>query len=140
MTPSTNLLDPLTKVNCIKGRPKKNLNENSILKPLRVSSEPSTSQCELLPLLSELKLIKKTEVLALVGFSKSTLHVRINNGLMPPSVPLGERAVAFVQHEIQVVLAAQVAGRSDEDIKQLVIDLVTLRQDIYEREVKSCNM
>ncbi len=138
MTPSTNVTDRGNQVNGLAGQ--QNNSKNFQVNTSKNVPEIVNIQDDLFTCIGTLRLIKKDEVLALFKLSKSTFYVRINNGLMPPSVPLGERAVAFVQHEIQLVLAAQVAGRSNEEIKQLVSDLVSFRQDIYERAVKSCNM
>lgn len=115
MTPSTNVTDRGNQVNGL------TCHQNSI----------STS-------IDNFRLIKKPEVLALTGISKSTLHVRINNGLIPPPVSLGGRAVAFVLHEIKAVLMAQIAGCSNDEIQSLVAELVQLRQGFYQMEVKAC--
>lgn len=90
--------------------------------------------------IEQLRLIKKPEVLSLIGISKSTLHVRINKGLLPPPIPLGERAVAFVLHEIKTVIRAQIAGCTNEEIEQLVSVLVRLRHETYASEVQTCNI
>lgn len=116
MTPNVNVLDSLKPVNGL------TCHQNYI----------STS-------IDNFRLIKKPEVLALTGISKSTLHVRINNGLMPPPVSLGGRAVAFVLHEIKAVLMAQIAGCSNDKIQSLVAELVQLRQGFYEMETKLCS-
>lgn len=107
---------------------------------LNTAVSAQSSLCDLPISISDLSLLRKPEVLAFLGISKSTLHVQINNGLIPPPISLGERAVAFVMHEIKAVLAAKIAGRSNDEIKQLVSRLVSSRQDLYEREVQACNI
>jgi len=76
-------------------------------------------------------LIRKPETLELFQLSKSTLHLRINEGLIPPQVKIGDRAVAFVRDEIVAVINAHIAGRSKDEIKILVKSLVEQRQTIF---------
>jgi prophage regulatory protein len=71
---------------------------------------------------------RKAEILKRIGISKSTLHVRIKQRLLPPAIPLGARSVGFLQHEIDAVLAAMVAGKSNQEIQSLVAELVAQRQ------------
>jgi prophage regulatory protein len=77
-----------------------------------------------------IKILRKKEVLAITGLSKSSLHLRINDETMVPSISLGERAVGFIENEVQAVLASMVAGKSKDELRDLVRDLVTKRQQI----------
>ena len=71
---------------------------------------------------------RKPEVLKRFGFSKSTLHNRINEGTFPPNCSIGCRAVAWISSEIDAVIAAMAAGKSDDELKALVANLVAQRQ------------
>lgn len=75
-----------------------------------------------------IKIIRKPEVLSITGLSKTTLQTRINEGLMPPSISLGERAVGFLDHETQAVMRFIAAGKSKDEIRALVSYLVEQRQ------------
>jgi prophage regulatory protein len=75
-------------------------------------------------------LTRKPEALNLLQISKSTLHVRINEGLIAPPVQIGVRAVSFVRTEIMAVIAAQIAGCSKDEKKALVKSLVAQRQEL----------
>ena len=75
-----------------------------------------------------INIMRKPETLKKLGLSKSTLHARINDGLLPPPVSLGARAVGFIEHEIEAVLAAIVAEKSNDEIRNLVSNLVLQRQ------------
>jgi len=77
---------------------------------------------------NKLKLIRKPEVLALTCMSKSTLHLKLNNGLFTPSISIGDRAVAFIEHEVLAVITAQIQGKSKDEIRLLVKTLTAQRQ------------
>jgi prophage regulatory protein len=75
-----------------------------------------------------IQIIRRPDVLANTGFSKSTLYNRIKNGVFPPPISLGSRAVGFVQSECDAVINSMIAGQSPEQIKSLVVDLIQQRQ------------
>lgn len=66
-------------------------------------------------------------VLKCKGTGRSTHYQEIADGLWPPAVRLGPRAVGWVSHECDAVLAARVAGQSDGEIRALVASLVAAR-------------
>jgi len=78
----------------------------------------------------QLKLERKPDVLSRTGFSRSTLHTRIEEGLFVPPISLGSRAVAFFELETNTVIAAMIAGKSKDEIKELVKSLVAQRQEL----------
>lgn len=49
-------------------------------------------------------------------------------GLIPPGVKIGPRAVRYPSHEINSIVSARIAGKSDADIRALVVELVAARQ------------
>jgi len=63
-----------------------------------------------------------------LGLCKSTIYDRIKKGLLPPSVRIAEQAVGWPSDEICKIVAAQIAGHSDDIIKALVCQLVQDRQ------------
>ena len=73
---------------------------------------------------------RKSEVLSRTGLSKTTLYARINSGLFPPPISLGPRAVGFVQHEVDQVLAYMIAGKSESELKKFVARLVEKRSEV----------
>jgi prophage regulatory protein len=66
------------------------------------------------------KLVRRPALLELLQISKSTLYTKIQNGLWPAPVSLGLRAVAWISIENEQMLAAIIAGQTQEEIKQLV--------------------
>ena len=61
------------------------------------------------------------------GTGRSTTYKEIAEGLWPPRVRLGPRAVGTPEHEADAVIAARVAGKSDDEIRALVRSLVAAR-------------
>ncbi len=72
-------------------------------------------------------ILRNKQVLAMTGYSKSTLYNRINAELFCPPIPLSCRTVGFVYDEVQFVMKAIIAGYSEDEIKMLVRSLVDKR-------------
>jgi len=66
----------------------------------------------------------------MTGISKSTHHLRVNAGVAPPPIPIGDRAVAYVEYEVLAVIAAQIKGQTNDEIRLLVTELVAQRQNL----------
>lgn len=62
------------------------------------------------------------------GLSRSTTYLRIKQGLWPSPISLGGRAVGWPAHEVKAVNAARIAGKSDDEIRQLVAQLEASRK------------
>ena len=65
-----------------------------------------------------------------LGLCKSSIYLKIKQGLLPPPVQIGERAVAWPSREIEMVIAAQISGKPEGVIKALVCQLVADRNAI----------
>ena len=74
-----------------------------------------------------LKIERKSEVLQRIGLSRSTLHSKIQQGLWCPPISLGARAVGFLKHETDELIAAHMNGYSLEQLRELVKNLVAER-------------
>ncbi|MCG3203339.1 MAG: hypothetical protein NFCOHLIN_03292 [Gammaproteobacteria bacterium] len=62
------------------------------------------------------------------GYSRSTIYLRIAQGLWTKQVSLGPRCVGWPAHEVEALNAARVAGKSDEEIRALVVKLEAARK------------
>lgn len=62
------------------------------------------------------------------GYPRSTLYLRINQGLWTKPVHLGERSVGWPAHEVEAINAARIAGKSEEDVRALVAMLEAARK------------
>ncbi len=61
------------------------------------------------------------------GDSRSTIYRKIQRGLFTKPVQIGGERVAWPANEVQAINQARIAGKSDEEIKQLVIKLEAAR-------------
>ena len=62
------------------------------------------------------------------GYSRSTIYLRIAQGLWTKQVSLGPRCVGWPAHEVAALNAARIAGKTDEEIRALVVNLETARK------------
>ena len=74
-----------------------------------------------------LQIERKPAVLQRIGLSRSTLHSKIQQGLWCPPISLGARAVGFIEHETDELIAAQINGYSPDQLRKLVSKLVLER-------------
>lgn len=64
------------------------------------------------------------------GLSRSTIYLRITQGLWTKPINLGARAVGWPAHEVASLNAARIAGKSNEEIRNLVIKLEAARKSL----------
>ncbi|WP_432727545.1 helix-turn-helix transcriptional regulator [Variovorax sp. W6] len=69
-----------------------------------------------------LALMRRPKVLALTGWSKSTLANRVDAGDFPAPVPTGPRTVAWVEAEVAAWLEARISERNARLEKQKAFD------------------
>jgi len=62
------------------------------------------------------------------GLAVSTLYAHIASGLWPKMISLGPRARALPSDEFDAMMAARTAGRSEDEIRELVLTLTAARQ------------
>lgn len=77
-----------------------------------------------------IRYLRRGDVLKQTGLSNSTFYKRISDGHFVPPVNLGERAVGWLEHEVNQVLAAIAAGHSADELQGLVRDLVQQRKGL----------
>jgi prophage regulatory protein len=74
------------------------------------------------------KILRLPAVKAECAYSRSTLYLRITQGLWPKPVSLGARAVGWPAEEVAAMNAARIAGKSDDEIRDLVAKLEATRK------------
>jgi prophage regulatory protein len=61
------------------------------------------------------------------GLSRSTLYLRVADGTFTTPVQLGSRLVGWPASEVYAINKARIAGKSDDEIRTLVIALEQAR-------------
>ena len=64
------------------------------------------------------------------GLSRSTLYLRIANGVFMHPVSLGGRAVGWPADEVVALNAARIEGKPDTEIRELVTQLEVARKAV----------
>ena len=62
------------------------------------------------------------------GYSRSTIYHRISQGLWTKQVRLGPRSMGWPEHEVAALNAARIAGKTDKEIRALVLKLEAARK------------
>ncbi len=62
------------------------------------------------------------------GYSRSTLYLRVSQGLWTKQVSLGPRAVGWPANEVAALNAARISGKTDTEIRELVQKLEAARK------------
>ena len=73
------------------------------------------------------QILRRPRVEEASGYSRSTLYLRITQGLWPKGVGIGSRAVGWPASEVAAINAARIAGQSDDKIRALVTQLHNAR-------------
>ncbi|MDP3875944.1 MAG: AlpA family phage regulatory protein [Methylobacter sp.] len=72
-------------------------------------------------------LYRRPIVQQLTGDSRSTTYRKISKGLFTKPVKIGGDRVAWPANEVEAINKARIAGKSDDDIKALVVELEAAR-------------
>lgn len=75
-----------------------------------------------------LTILRRKQVESSSGYSRSTIYLRISQGLWPHPVRLGARAVGWPAAEVDAMNAARIAGVTDGDIRYIVEKLEAARK------------
>ena len=76
-------------------------------------------------------------VCSATGVSRSTTYLRIAQGLFPTPIPLGGgRIVGWPAGEVAAINVARIAGKPDEEVRELVAQLEAARMAPVSREGK----
>ena len=74
-----------------------------------------------------IEILRSARAQKLTGRPRSSFYQQISQGLLPPPIKLGTRAVGWLASEIEAVNKARVQGKSDDEIKILVASLIKQR-------------
>jgi len=73
-------------------------------------------------------LMRLPEVMRESGLSRSSIYQYAEEGLFPRPVKIGERAVAWISSEIVAINQARISGKSSDELRTLVSQLLIARQ------------
>ena len=64
----------------------------------------------------------------ITGLSRSTIYLRIAQGVFTKPVSLGGRAVGWPANEVEALNVARISGKSDAEVRDLVAKLEAARK------------
>ncbi len=76
-----------------------------------------------------LQLIRLPEVIESTGMKRPTVYAAMGNCLFPRPIKLGRKLSAWPLNEVQSIIAARIAGKSNEEIRALVAELTEARKN-----------
>jgi len=79
---------------------------------------------------SAVAILRRNQVEAECGLSRSTIYLRISQGLWTRPVNLGARAVGWPASEVAALNAARIAGKANGEIRTLVASLERSRNGL----------
>ena len=62
------------------------------------------------------------------GLSRSTIYLRVSQGLWTRPVSLGARAVGWPSDEVEAINEARIAGKTHAEVRALVVKLEVARK------------
>jgi len=74
-----------------------------------------------------IRMLRLPSVLERAGHKRSSHYAKVASGLWTPPVSISSRSVAWPEDECEALLAARVAGQSDDEIRTLVTRLIAAR-------------
>ncbi len=77
-------------------------------------------------------ILRRRQVEAQSGLARSTIYLRISQGLFVKPVRLGLRARGWPANEVAALNLARIAGKSDDEIRALVAQLESARTSTLE--------
>lgn len=73
------------------------------------------------------RLLRLPQVMDAMGLRATSVYARVKMELLTPPIKLTPRSSAWPESEIAAVNSALIAGKSDDQIRRLVKDLVAAR-------------
>ena len=78
-----------------------------------------------------LKLKRLDSAREITGVSRSGIYAGMKKGVFPPSIKLAGRTCAWLEHELEALNAARMAGKSEAEIEEVILELVAKRPVKY---------
>ena len=84
-----------------------------------------------------MRFIREAQLNEKTGQSNAKNRRDVQHGLLPPSIRYGLRNIVWPEHEIDAVIAARIAGKTDEEIREFVTKLVKARTKALDVELQN---
>ena len=91
----------------------------------------SSHKQEAMGMVKNIYLIRRSELKRRIGYCDTIINEKIHDGILPPPVSLGGRAVLWVSDEIDTVLSAIISGKTDQELKSIVKHIVADRKKAF---------
>jgi prophage regulatory protein len=75
-------------------------------------------------------ILRLPAIIASTGLSRSTIYLRIKQRMFTNPVSLGGRAVGWPASEVTALNAARIAGKTDGEVRELVVQLKAARKAV----------
>ena len=72
---------------------------------------------------SDVQFYRMADIARIAGCSKSGVYCQIKDGTFPKQIKWGQRAVRWPANEVQAVIDARKAGKSNDEVRELVRQL-----------------
>lgn len=79
---------------------------------------------------NNINLIRMARLRAKTALSRGSVYLQMKQGLLPTSLQIGEKSVAWIESEIDAVVMARIQRKSDADIRELVKKLEAARMNL----------
>jgi prophage regulatory protein len=74
------------------------------------------------------RILRLPEVRARYGRSRSSVYADIESGVFMRPIRLGPRSVGWPSREVDAIIAARIAGKTDDEIRAVVAKLTAARK------------
>ena len=80
--------------------------------------------------MSLFQIVRLKQVLSQLAIGKTNLYTKISEGLFPIGIQLSKQSVGWLSSEVDIMIKAIVSGKSNDETKAIVRDIITARGDI----------
>jgi prophage regulatory protein len=79
--------------------------------------------------MNDISILRQPAARERLGDSRSGFYNKVKSGLCTPAVKLGLRACGWPDNEIDAINRARIAGKSEDEIRELVKQLIAQRTE-----------
>lgn len=77
-----------------------------------------------------IKILRLPDVCKAMGLARSTVYLRVSQGLLTKPISLGGKAVGWPYEEVEGIILARIYGKSNKEISLLVQRLTGSRKNL----------